>query len=92
MTYNLEIIHRPVSEYEVSFIYFEAFLSHNVNLHSTLYLQQIFKEQNHSEDCVMQQHGVGVCVGPSPSFITIILSFNLPFGDAQKEFCTAYGT
>ena len=42
ITYNLEIIHRPMSEYEVDFIYFEVLLSHNVNLHSTLYLQQIY--------------------------------------------------
>ena len=73
-----------MSEYEVNFIYFEALLSHNVNPHSTLCLPQIYKEQNRSEDCVIQQHGVEFCEGPSPPFITIILSFNLPFGDAQK--------
>ena len=72
MTYNLEIILRPMSEYDVSFIYLEALFSHNVNLDSTLYPQQIYKEQNRSEDCVIQQHEVGVCVGPSPPFITII--------------------
>ena len=72
MTYNLEIILRPMSEYDVSFIYLEALFSHNVNLDSKLYPQQIYKEQNRLEDCVIQQHGVGVCVGPSPPFITII--------------------
>ena len=61
MTYNLEITQRSMLLSECQFFFLGggeggSVFSPNVNLQSILNPQQIYKEQNWSEDCVIRRH------------------------------------